>query len=175
MPVHQDWTMVDETRFRSLSLWVPLCDVSVENGALAVLPGSHAVLTGMRPNPGGPPSLPNPVDGVGPLSITSVPMRAGSCLVFDHAVLHGSPPNTLDDPRIALVLAAAPRAAQLQHLWRRPDDVVERYEVADGEFFRHCTPGIAPMHPEISLAETGPFRPHPPAAREWVLEQVGTT
>jgi len=171
MPVHQDWTMVDESRFRSLSFWVPLCDVDRHNGALSVLPGSHRVLDGHRPNPGRPPSLPDPIGGVEPLDLEVVPMRVGSCLVFDHGVLHGSAPNTLDEPRTAMVLAAAPRSAQLLHLWRRPDDVIERYDVADPEFFRFCTPGLAPDHPAITLREALPFRPHAPGAAEWIRDR----
>jgi ectoine hydroxylase-related dioxygenase (phytanoyl-CoA dioxygenase family) len=176
MPVHQDWTMVDETRFRSLSMWVPLCDVDVDNGALAVLPGSHRVLDGMRPNPGRPPSLVDPIGGIEPIDLTSVDMSAGSCIIFDHGLLHGSPPNTLDQPRTAIVMAATPRRATLQHLWRRPeDDVIERFEVADPEFFRHCTPEVRPDHPAIRLVETLPFRPHGDGARQILLSQIGTT
>lgn len=173
MPSHQDWTVVDETQFRSLSFWMPLCDVDAANGALHVLPGSQRVLDGMRPNPGIPPMLVDPAGDLDPARLQVIAMRAGQVLVFDHGVLHGSPPNTIDDPRIALVLAAVPRAATMQHLWRRPDDqVIERFEVADPEFFRHCTPGIRPDHPAIVLAEELPFRPHAPGAAEWLAEQV---
>lgn len=172
MPVHQDWTMVDETRYRAVSLWVPLCDVDQSNGALAVLPGSHHVLHGMRPNPGTPPSVIDPLGGVSPIELQSVEMRAGQCLVFDHGVGHGSPPNSCDEPRIALVLAAAPATATLQHLWRRPDDLIDRFEVADAEFFRHCTPGYRPDHDGITLVETLPFSGHDPQAHAWVRERL---
>lgn len=173
MPAHQDWTMVDEPRFRAVSIWVPLCNVSLENGALGVLPGSQRVLTGMRPNPGTAPTVVDPAGDVDPATLPSVSMEAGSCMIFDHGVLHGSPPNRLDHPRIALVLAAAPDAATLQHLWRRPeDDRIERFEVTDQEFFRHCTPGIRPTHPAISSVETLLFEPHPPTARAWVLTEI---
>lgn len=173
MPVHQDWTMVDEPRSRAVSAWVPLCDVTSENGALGVLPGSQRMLTGMRPNPGTAPSVIDPAGDVDPASLPTVTMAAGSCMIFDHALLHGSPPNTTDVPRVALVLAAAPERAVLQHLWRRPEDqLIERYEVADHEFFRHCTPGIRPSHPAITLVETIPFQPHPPASRAWILDQL---
>lgn len=173
MSAHQDWTMVDEPRSRAVSVWMPLSDVDAANGALGVLPGSQHVLTGMRPNPGIPPSLVDPAGGIDPADLPSVEMQAGSCLIFDHGVLHGSPPNTTDEPRVALVLAAAPETATLQHLWRRPeDDMIERFEVADHEFFRHCTPGIRPSHPAITLVETLPFEPHPDRAAAWLEATV---
>lgn len=173
MPAHQDWTMVDEERHRSLSLWVPLCDVDPRNGALAVLPGSHQVLSGMRPNPGRPPSLPDPVAGVEPGDLCSIDLRAGQCLIFDHGVLHGSPPSQVSAPRTALVLAATPAAATLQHLWRRAeDDKIEQFEVVDPEFYRHCTPEFRPNHPAGHKVAEHTFRPHPDGATHWVHEQV---
>ena len=41
MPMHQDWTIVDEKRFVALNIWTPLQDTTEENGTLEVIPGSH--------------------------------------------------------------------------------------------------------------------------------------
>ena len=41
MNVHQDMTLLDESRFTGINIWVPLIDLNEENGALYVLPKSH--------------------------------------------------------------------------------------------------------------------------------------
>ena len=41
LAAHQDWTIVDEAKHVALNCWVPLCDVTKQNGALSILPGSH--------------------------------------------------------------------------------------------------------------------------------------
>lgn len=41
MPMHQDWTMVDESQFASLNLWFALTDTNKANGAMHLLRGSH--------------------------------------------------------------------------------------------------------------------------------------
>src|SRR5580658_7892978 len=41
MPVHQDWTVVDESKYCSVTIWIPLIDTNEKNGAIRVLRGSH--------------------------------------------------------------------------------------------------------------------------------------
>ena len=38
-PLHQDWSMSDESRHPCVSVWCPLVDVDAGNGPLAVVPG----------------------------------------------------------------------------------------------------------------------------------------
>lgn len=169
---HQDWTFVDETRFRTLSLWLPLCDVDEENGALAVLPESHRVLSPMRMSPDKPSWYVDPVARVDPHSLLLVPMRAGDCLVFDHGLLHSSPPNRTDVSRPAIVVGVAPTDADLVHHWRREDDVVERHAVLDREFFRRYVPGDEPVGEDVSLLATVEYAPHQPWIEQWLSERV---
>jgi ectoine hydroxylase-related dioxygenase (phytanoyl-CoA dioxygenase family) len=46
--VHQDWSVVDEDKYYSATIWVPTVDTTEENGALRVLPGSHKFYKGLR-------------------------------------------------------------------------------------------------------------------------------
>ena len=48
MPLHQDWTVVDESKYDSLTIWIPLQDVNEHNGALEVIPGSHRFSNTLR-------------------------------------------------------------------------------------------------------------------------------
>lgn len=172
MPVHQDWTVVDEERFRSISIWVPLCDVDRTNGALAVVPGSHRVLSPMRMSPDPPPWYDDPVRRIDPASMQVVEMRAGECLVFDHALLHYSPPNEIDDPRIALVAAFVPAEAEFVHFWRDPDERIGRYAVRDSEFFRRFSPGMVPEGPDVRFVEHVEYAGHAPGAADWLAGRV---
>ncbi len=65
MPIHQNWTFVDEDKFTSVSVWVPLCDVSRFNGTLEVVPKTHNTLTKYR-SPSIPWVFAEPVDVVVP-------------------------------------------------------------------------------------------------------------
>ena len=43
LPVHQDWTVTDEEKFGSFTIWIPLDDTTKNNGALRVIDGSHQI------------------------------------------------------------------------------------------------------------------------------------
>ena len=48
LPIHADWTVVDESKYCSVTIWVPLIDTNEVNGAIQVLPGSHKFSTALR-------------------------------------------------------------------------------------------------------------------------------
>src|SRR5689334_9254862 len=39
LPLHQDWSLVEEQQYSTLFVWCPLVDVSVLNGGIFALPG----------------------------------------------------------------------------------------------------------------------------------------
>lgn len=98
MCVHQDMSLVDESRFTGINIWVPLVDLTVENGALFVLPGSHRVFPTYRGS-----SIPeffapvmdDMIDYLQPVLI-----KAGEAVFFDQSIIHFSPPNYSDKIRI---------------------------------------------------------------------------
>lgn len=145
---HRDWTFVDESRFRSLSFWMPLQDVDASNGGLRVVVGSHRGAPAIRTNPG----LVGGTEGAPGGPEQDVPLSAGAAVAFDHAVFHGSPPNSTDEPRVALVLAVGPTRAGLVHHWRCADGKVQRYEITDVDFFRRCGHGVPPDGPGVRRA-----------------------
>lgn len=91
MCVHQDMSLVDESIYTGINIWVPLVDLSVENGALFVLPGSHRIFPTYRGS-----SIPDffcnvmdeMIDYLHPVLI-----RAGEAVFFDQSIIHFSPPN----------------------------------------------------------------------------------
>ncbi|MGN6694208.1 MAG: phytanoyl-CoA dioxygenase family protein [Aquihabitans sp.] len=109
--LHQDWTYVDERRYRTMSFWIALDDAStsLDNGPVQVIPGSHRLVDAYRG-----PAVTDWYVELGPqLSrhLVSVDVRAGEAIVLDNAVLHGSPPNRSAHPRRAMAAAVAPKAA----------------------------------------------------------------
>lgn len=144
-PSHQDWNMVDESRFRSVNIFCPLVDATAENGALRVLPGSHRVLTPIRCSPMPPTGCESVGWQVGPDEMEVVEVRVGQVLVFDHALLHCSAPNLTDGPRWAVVTAFKPRGAELFH-WYLPDPDSRTLEVfsVGSDFFADIDIGARP-------------------------------
>jgi hypothetical protein len=139
--VHQDWTFVDETRYRSVTIWCPLVDTTPENGTLQVLPGSHVYTQNLR----GFPTFPGPYDEQQPLTrelMLDLPCKAGQAVVYDHATIHASNPNQTDSPRIALVWGMVPAVAQLHHYYYTGVEY-EEYAV-DIEFYFHYVKGAHP-------------------------------
>jgi beta-hydroxylase len=137
--VHQDTTYVDEGRYRSVSFWVALDDMSPEigNGPLEVAPGSHRWADEYRGS------------NVVPwhrrheervrAALVTVPVRAGQVVVMDNRLIHASPANTTDRPRVAVAAAAVPREADLLHAVALGDDRVGLVRVDDG-FYAASTP-----------------------------------
>jgi hypothetical protein len=135
MPLHADWTYVDEQQFCSVAIWIPLVDVDAENGCLGIIEGSHKVTNIVR----------------GPLIQQSshqhdkdwarrfgklIPMKAGDAIIYNHALLHYSPPNKTIVARPALNLSIVPEAAKWLH-YCKPEGVneIEVYSVPDSSFY----------------------------------------
>lgn len=142
---HQDWTMVDESEHRSVTIWCPLVEVPQAGGGLAVLPGSHRVLDHMRCSPTNPSDFVCEdtlvrIDELSPLVV-----RPGQAVVFDNGVVHGSGPNMTDTWRPAVSVAYRPAGAQLLHYHVPDPDVpsVDVYEV-DPRFFTEMIIGQQP-------------------------------
>lgn len=154
---HQDWTMVDEQRYRTVNAWCPLVDTDESNGALRVLPGSHRVLRAIRCSPMPPQGSESPGWQVGWEEMVAVPVAAGQALIFDHAVLHSSGPNRSPRPRPAVAAAFKPREAELRH-WYLPDPTSDRLEVfsIDAAFFADIDIGSRPEGEPTSEATFEP-------------------
>ena len=137
MPLHADWAYVDESKYTSVAIWIPLIDVDAQNGCLGVVEGSHRVTNAIR----------------GPLIHQSsyqqdkewvarfgklIPMNAGNAIIYNHALLHYSPPNKSSVARPALNLSMVPQNVPLLH-YCKPEGVVdiELYQVPDNSFYMH--------------------------------------
>ncbi len=137
MPIHQDWTVVDEPNFDSVTIWVPLQDVNEQNGAIQVIPGSHRFSNVLRS-----PSLQDSFKNIQAelrKDLKLLPMKAGEAFIFSQALLHASPANQSAAPRVAATFGLIDAKAQLMFYHRNEQDKVEQYFVNEDFFQQYNT------------------------------------
>jgi hypothetical protein len=135
VPYHHDWTYTDERVHRTWFLWCPLVDTDDRNGTLHVVPGSHRWLARIRPSRPAQP-LEEFQDRLAALA-TPVPVRAGSAIAFDPALVHGSGPNRSWRARPAVTLAVVTPDAPLLHFHQLDDGRLLGAVVGDPFFTEH--------------------------------------
>ncbi len=118
-PIHQDWSVVDEKHHRAFNMWIPLHDVDESNGALWIVKGSHKFPNHVR----GPgylfPRMYHLESHIRPM-MEPMAMQAGQALIFYHRVIHGSPPNQTDSPRVVVAMSVLPKEVPL-HIFFQKD------------------------------------------------------
>ena len=162
--LHQDWTYVDERRSRSASLWLALDDTSAEldNGPVAVLPGSH-LWAGEHRGSRTTPWYASVVDVLA-ARLQPVSVRAGEAILLDNRLLHASAENRSGRPRRAIAAAVAPADARLLHAVAAEPGFVDLHEV-DHRFFFDATPsalGSSPPPPSAASAR---------AVQRWAVDE----
>ena len=98
MCVHQDMTLVDESKYTGINIWVPLCDLTPTNGAIQALWGSHRLYPTYRHS-----SIPNfyeSIDNEIKPYLETLYLKAGQALIFDQSIIHFSEANMSDKVRI---------------------------------------------------------------------------
>lgn len=136
--IHQDWTVVDESRQVALNVWVPLCDITPENGPLMVLPGSHYPAYPVLRSP----TMRYFFDNDHQLAMDQlIPMivPAGTAVVLNQSLIHYSPPNSSDRIRKAITSGVKTKDAQMIFHFKEPEvegNMIEKFEM-DDDFFIH--------------------------------------
>lgn len=149
VPLHQNWTFVDESKFTSVSVWIPLCDVNRKNGTLEVVPGTHKSLTPYRS-----PSIPWVFQGLEkPIKkkyMVPLDLKVGEVGILDDAILHYSRDNTSSKDRGTIQLIMTPGEATAIHYYcpNIKNGEIEVYQV-DANFFAdfnmHDKPAGVPL------------------------------
>jgi hypothetical protein len=125
-PWHQDEAYWDPSvEHSAISIWVPLQDVTLENGCMQFVGGTHVLE--VQPH-----QLINPdshglavvdPDSVG--EAVACPLPAGGATVHTSRTMHYAGPNTTDGPRRALIMAFATKPTPLKTPrsmpWQRPE------------------------------------------------------
>ena len=171
--VHQDWNVVDESKYAAINVWVPLYDVDEHTGALWMLKKSHTIRRDVR---GSAYLFPNYSPFFDELehAATSVSLKAGEAIVFYVNAIHGSPPNLGASPRIASCFCLVPEKAPLHIYFQKqegdplqvhtpPDDFMYQYDNLRQETLVHpptSTPEqVLPSfeNKPVTLKELQPF------------------
>ncbi len=140
LPPHQDWTLVDESKFTSYNLWIPLVDVNEHNGSIQVIDGSHKWKEGVRgPNLHGP--FANSTDELWG-KMKTLDMKVGEVLVYDHRLLHASTENNTDRNRLVLVFGIIPEMADMRIYYLENNKEVAYH--CNSDFFMNNNPHEGP-------------------------------
>lgn len=114
VPAHQNFSVVDESRYQSVSVWVALVDTVVGNGAMSMLDGSHRLLRGRR-GMWAYRAFGAIEETMVDSYLTPVEVSAGQAVILDDALVHYSPPNLSDARRLAIQFVMVPDEAEA--LW----------------------------------------------------------
>jgi ectoine hydroxylase-related dioxygenase (phytanoyl-CoA dioxygenase family) len=142
--VHQHATLVDESKYRSLTIWLPASDTSVAMGTLHVVKGSHEFTDGFR-------SKNRRLDDFRRVSrrvlerhSTPIVVHAGQAIVFDDRLIHWSPPNRSSLVRTALQLMLVPDEAELVTYYRTDGHELAKYAVDRKTYREHWMTQVNP-------------------------------
>ncbi|MEM9547095.1 MAG: phytanoyl-CoA dioxygenase family protein [Bacteroidota bacterium] len=130
--MHQDPSHLDEKRFRSVTIWCPLCDAGKDNGGMYMVKGSHR----LNNHPRGygrygaihflyPELQKHLMDNY----LVFEPLKAGQALIFPATTFHFSEPNRTDQPRITACGLLGPKEANLQYYHQESPDLIDVYNV----------------------------------------------
>lgn len=132
LDVHRDWNIVDEEKFVSYNLWVPLVDTGLKNGTLGIVKGSHLNCNEERGF-----NIPNPFlsktkkfieNSVEPI------LKAGEAILYDHRLLHFSRPNKTKIERNVAILGVKTTAAELR-VSLLNNNTIECYAMSKNDFY----------------------------------------
>jgi ectoine hydroxylase-related dioxygenase (phytanoyl-CoA dioxygenase family) len=128
--IHQNWSHVDETKFRSMSLWIPLQDTDHTNGTIEVVPqsqGKYDLLRGIN--------IFNPLLDIAAEVVEKdmlpINLKAGEAILFDDSLVHYTAPNKSNQPRVAVQLVVKPKEAQALFSFRWLDKTENNIEIFD--------------------------------------------
>ena len=147
IPLHQDFTFVDEDRFESINFWIALVDVEPANGCLRVMPGSQNLNAALR---GTDRRFPYPEleQTIESRYLVDVPMPAGSACIMSQRLFHTSYPNASDGYRIAASALAVPQESTLYYPYQdfgSPNPEIIHLVEVDDAFYRYQVFGAPPV------------------------------
>lgn len=133
MPMHQDWTIVDEDLYFSLNIWIPLIATNSSNGTLEVMKGSHNWNKVKRA-----PTLPFPYEGYQEMikpHLTVIDTEPGEVVVLNQALIHYSKPNMSEQLRPAITAGIVSKEAQLSlYYWNKENSEELEIFLQDDDF-----------------------------------------
>ncbi|WP_421898403.1 phytanoyl-CoA dioxygenase family protein [Marinoscillum sp.] len=146
LPLHQDWSIVEEDLFQTAFIWCPLQTTNQTNGGLFVVPGSHHFYQNRRSG-----SLPcpriTPNRKIKPY-VKHLQVSEGQVIIYSDSVFHGSHPNTSQAPRIVATARLVEEGAQLTYYHRISDEEVGVFYFSKDTYLNGITQLVQGTIPE---------------------------
>jgi hypothetical protein len=141
--IHQNWPTLQNLDLTTVTIWVPLHDTDASNGTLHVVEGSHKMV-GDIAAVGAVPYFSNIEDLLIAEYLKPIPLKAGECLIFCDSLIHWSPQNNSDQPRIAIQIEAIPTEEQAVLYYFNPErpEVFEVFEVNSSFFIENSIEAV---------------------------------
>ena len=151
MPMHQDWTIVDESKYSAINIWTPLVNTNEHNGTLELLRGSHNWLRTIRA-----PTLPFQFENFKNdiySKLTIMDAKVGDAVLINQATVHYSKPNLSKTDRVAITTGITSSEAPLRfyywnktlpnklELFKQNDDFLLRFEQFHEAIFQRPVQG----------------------------------
>lgn len=134
---HLDWSMLNEKKARSITIWVALEDTNAKNGNLWILEGSTHLGNTWRCSSGLQLFADSRINfNEKKFEKKILPMKAGDAIIYDHKLIHGSPANMSGTKRMAINLAMLPKEISSLH-YHVENDIIKIYEI-DDDFYNTC-------------------------------------
>lgn len=124
--LHQDWNIVDETKYKTYQVWIPLQLTYPSNGGLFVVPGSHQFFGNYRSGSYDIPRI-SYDENIQQIS-TNLFVPPGNAVIYHNALFHGSFPNRTDDMRLSVIVNYTEKMAPTYYFHRNEEkQVTELY------------------------------------------------
>jgi ectoine hydroxylase-related dioxygenase (phytanoyl-CoA dioxygenase family) len=149
LPLHLDWSMLDEQKYVTIAGWCTLTDLDDTNAPLGVYPGSHNAPLILRGSKSDDiplfPDYTNPVLNAYRENYPEVllKLKAGTAVLYDQRLAHYSPANVSPAIRLAMNAVYIPAEAQPLHYYQAPDKQIRVYSVQPDFYYTH-QPGQEP-------------------------------
>lgn len=139
---HQNLTILDEERYTSVSLWIPLQDTNLHNGTLCVIPGSQNGLEKWRNTHVYWPYIDFFRNGKGRDYFQAIDVKAGEVLILDDRILHYTPVNESTEDRWVLHSLWKPEEAEVW--FTDPGSANVHIYTVEEDYWQNSMPGDRP-------------------------------
>jgi hypothetical protein len=133
VPIHQDYTFVDQSKHVGVHVWIPLVDVNEDNGCLQAFPGTHSLTNQVSTVRSGLSPYAGVIGLIESQCGVRLPMPAGMAFLYDGRLLHSSENNRTTDERLAAASVYIPQDAAVRLYVRQEQSAttVQVFEVDD--------------------------------------------
>ncbi|MCS6818484.1 MAG: phytanoyl-CoA dioxygenase family protein [Chitinophagales bacterium] len=153
--LHQDWTIVEESKYISAQVWIALQHTNKTNGGLFLIKGSHRFFNNYRSGSCGIVFI-DSTDDV-KKHIIDIELEAGEALFYHNSLFHGSYPNQSATDRIACLCGIRQANAPMRYYHKNSDNLIEEYNITTQQLIEYLLlleKGLVPDDMKPDLVQT---------------------